>query len=174
MEMWRGELCRREGEGGKGAQELCREELGRLWGLERRLEGRGWGLILPAILSRGLCAPPSERTQTGEEMEPVGRPPHLPHPSGPAPAPPQECSPASEPPPPLGPPSAHLYLGCSEVSEGDRSGMDRDVEDRVVAMDAVVASSKEGGVQGRRSGRPVGRSQWGPMGARLQGLLQQL
>lgn len=53
------------------------------------------------------------------------------------------------------PPPAHLYLGCSEVSEGDRSGMDRDVEDRVVAMEAVVASSKEGGVQGRRSGRPV-------------------
>lgn len=47
--------------------------------------------------------------------------------------------------------------------------MDRDVEDRVVAMDAVVASSKEGGVQGRRSGRPVGRRQWVPVGARLPG-----
>lgn len=34
--------------------------------------------------------------------------------------------------------------------------MEREVDDRVVAMEAVVASSKEGGVQGRRSGRPVG------------------
>lgn len=41
--------------------------------------------------------------------------------------------------------------------------MERDVEDRVVAMEAVVASSKEGGVQGRRSGRPVGRWQWAPV-----------
>lgn len=33
--------------------------------------------------------------------------------------------------------------------------MEREVvEDRVVAIDAVVASSKDGGVQGRRSGRP--------------------
>lgn len=41
------------------------------------------------------------------------------------------------------------------MSEGDLSGMDREVvEDRVVAIDAVVASSNEGGVQGRRSGRP--------------------
>lgn len=36
--------------------------------------------------------------------------------------------------------------------------MEREVEDRVVAMEAVVASSKDGGVQGRRSGRPVGSS----------------
>ena len=50
----------------------------------------------------------------------------------------------------------HLYLGCSEVSEGDRSGTERDVEDSVVAMEAVVASSKEGGVQGSRSGLPAG------------------
>lgn len=62
--------------------------------------------------------------------------------------------------------SAHLYRGCSDVSEGDRSGMDRDVDDRVVAMEAVVASSKEGGVQGRRSGRPVGTRWWAPAGAR--------
>lgn len=48
----------------------------------------------------------------------------------------------------------YRYRGCSEVSEGERSGMERDVDDRVVAMEAVVASSKEGGVQGRRSGRP--------------------
>lgn len=34
--------------------------------------------------------------------------------------------------------------------------MESDVEDRVVAMEAVVASSKDGGVQGRRSGRPAG------------------
>lgn len=35
--------------------------------------------------------------------------------------------------------------------------MDREVvEDRVVAIEAVVASSKEGGVQGSRSGRPGG------------------
>lgn len=54
---------------------------------------------------------------------------------------------------------AHLYRGCSEVSEGDRSGMEREVDDRVVAMEAVVASSKDGGVQGRRSGRPVGAGQ---------------
>lgn len=41
------------------------------------------------------------------------------------------------------------------MSEGDLSGMDSEVvEDRVVAMEAVVASSKEGGVQGS-SGRPV-------------------
>lgn len=33
--------------------------------------------------------------------------------------------------------------------------MDREVvEERVVAMDAVVASSNDGGVQGSRSGRP--------------------
>ena len=51
---------------------------------------------------------------------------------------------------------AYLYRGCSDVSEGDRSGMEREVDDRVVAMEAVVASSKDGGVQGRRSGRPVG------------------
>lgn len=50
----------------------------------------------------------------------------------------------------------HLYLGCSEVSEGDRSGTERDVEDSVVAMEAVVASSKEGGVQGSRSVLPAG------------------
>lgn len=44
------------------------------------------------------------------------------------------------------------------MSEGDLSGMDREVvEDRVVAMDAVVASSNEGGVHGRRSGRPGDR-----------------
>lgn len=48
---------------------------------------------------------------------------------------------------------AYLYRGCSDVSEGDRSGMEREVDDRVVAMEAVVASSKDGGVQGR-SGRP--------------------
>lgn len=52
--------------------------------------------------------------------------------------------------------STYLYRGCSDVSEGDRSGMEREVDDRVVAMEAVVASSKDGGVQGRRSGRPVG------------------
>lgn len=40
------------------------------------------------------------------------------------------------------------------MSEGDLSGMDSEVvEERVVAMEAVVASSKDGGVQGR-SGRP--------------------
>lgn len=50
----------------------------------------------------------------------------------------------------------HLYLGCSDVSEGDRSGTERDVEESVVAMEAVVASSKEGGVQGSRSGLPAG------------------
>lgn len=55
--------------------------------------------------------------------------------------------------------SPHLYLGCSEVSEGDRSGTDRDVDDSVVAMEAVVASSKEGGVQGSRSGLPAGQGQ---------------
>lgn len=53
----------------------------------------------------------------------------------------------------------HLYLGCSEVSEGDRSGTERDVDDSVVAMEAVVASSKEGGVQGSRSGLPAGPEQ---------------
>lgn len=41
------------------------------------------------------------------------------------------------------------------MSEGDLSGMDSEVvEESVVAIDAVVASSKDGGVQGRRSGRP--------------------
>lgn len=41
------------------------------------------------------------------------------------------------------------------MSDGDLSGMDKDVVDeRVVAIDAVVASSNDGGVQGRRSGRP--------------------
>ena len=45
------------------------------------------------------------------------------------------------------------------MSEGDLSGMDREVvEDRVVAMEAVVASSKDGGVQGSRSGRPGHRA----------------
>lgn len=40
------------------------------------------------------------------------------------------------------------------MSEGDLSGMDSEVvEERVVAIEAVVASSKEGGVQGS-SGRP--------------------
>lgn len=43
------------------------------------------------------------------------------------------------------------------MSDGDLSGMDREVvEDRVVAIDAVVASSNDGGVHGRRSGRPGG------------------
>lgn len=42
------------------------------------------------------------------------------------------------------------------MSEGDLSGMDREVvEESVVAMDAVVASSNDGGVQGR-SDRPGG------------------
>lgn len=42
------------------------------------------------------------------------------------------------------------------MSEGDLSGMDSEVvEERVVAIEAVVASSKEGGVQGS-SGRPEG------------------
>lgn len=41
------------------------------------------------------------------------------------------------------------------MSDGDLSGMDKDVVDeRVVAIDAVVASSNDGGVHGRRSGRP--------------------
>lgn len=45
-------------------------------------------------------------------------------------------------------------------SDGERSGMDREVvEERVVAMDAVVASSNDGGVQGRRSGRPTGQNE---------------
>lgn len=45
------------------------------------------------------------------------------------------------------------------MSEGDLSGMDSEVvEERVVAMEAVVASSKEGGVQGS-SGRPEETSQ---------------
>lgn len=67
--------------------------------------------------------------------------------------------------------STHLYRGCSDDSEGDRSGMERDVEDRVVAMEAVVASSKDGGVQGKRSGRPMGRSRWVLVRARHPGLL---
>ena len=46
------------------------------------------------------------------------------------------------------------------MSEGDLSGMDKEVvEERVVAIDAVVASSNEGGVHGRRSGRPGRRKQ---------------
>lgn len=53
--------------------------------------------------------------------------------------------------------------------------MEREVDDRVVAMEAVVASSKDGGVQGRRSGRPVeaSPSDWGATSlplARLQEL----
>ena len=88
----------------------------------------------------------------------LGTLPACPTPPRPRPGPSSwECSPTPEPPFREMPLSAHLYLGCSEVSEGDRSGMERDVEDRVVAIDAVVASSKEGGVQGRRSGRPAGR-----------------
>ncbi|KAF3835006.1 hypothetical protein F7725_027564 [Dissostichus mawsoni] len=48
----------------------------------------------------------------------------------------------------------HLYRGCSAVSQGDLSGMDREVvEERVVAIDAVVASSNEGGVHGRCVGK---------------------
>lgn len=44
------------------------------------------------------------------------------------------------------------------MSEGDLSGMDKEVvEERVVAIDAVVASSNDGGVHGRRSGRPDGK-----------------
>lgn len=40
------------------------------------------------------------------------------------------------------------------MSDGDLSGMDSEVvEESVVAIDAVVASSNDGGVQGR-SGRP--------------------
>lgn len=43
------------------------------------------------------------------------------------------------------------------MSQGDLSGMDREVvEERVVAIDAVVASSNEGGVHGRWSARPGG------------------
>lgn len=67
--------------------------------------------------------------------------------------------------------STHRYRGCSDDSEGDRSGIERDVEDRVVAMEAVVASSKDGGVQGKRSGRPMGRSRWAPVQARHPELL---
>lgn len=41
------------------------------------------------------------------------------------------------------------------MSDGERSGMDREVvEESVVAMEAVVASSKDGGVQGSTSPRP--------------------
>lgn len=46
------------------------------------------------------------------------------------------------------------------MSEGDLSGMDKEVvEESVVAIDAVVASSNDGGVHGRRSGLPGGRTQ---------------
>ena len=83
----------------------------------------------------------------------------------------REAPPPRSPAPSQPPQSTHLYRGCSEVSEGDRSGMERDVEDRVVAMEAVVASSKEGGVQGRRSGRPVGSRGWALVGARPLPLL---
>lgn len=45
------------------------------------------------------------------------------------------------------------------MSDGERSGMDREVvEESVVAMEAVVASSNEGGVQGSTSVRPETRS----------------
>lgn len=47
-----------------------------------------------------------------------------------------------------------LYRGCSLVSDGERSGIDMEVlEDRVVATDAVVASSNDGGVQDCRPKR---------------------
>lgn len=46
------------------------------------------------------------------------------------------------------------------MSEGDLSGMDKEVvEESVVAIDAVVASSNDGGVHGRRSGLPGGQTQ---------------
>lgn len=46
------------------------------------------------------------------------------------------------------------------MSDGDLSGIDREVvEERVVAIDAVVASSNDGGVHGRRSGRPWRRTE---------------
>lgn len=135
----------------------AREELGRLWGQERR---RGEG-------ARGSSHRPScpedcvrrlkredEQVQQGGQVSRPGPPPRMQTQQGP---------------PRKMPASAHLYRGCSDVSEGDRSGMERDVEDRVVAMEAVVASSKEGGVQGRRSGRPVGMRQRAPSGARPPG-----
>lgn len=41
------------------------------------------------------------------------------------------------------------------MSDGERSGMEREVvEESEVAMEAVVASSNEGGVQGSTSARP--------------------
>lgn len=41
------------------------------------------------------------------------------------------------------------------MSDGERSGMEREVvEESVVAMEAVVASSNDGGVQGSTSERP--------------------
>ena len=47
-----------EGRGGMGAGSVGER------GEETRQKGEGWGFISPAILSRGLCAPPAERPQT--------------------------------------------------------------------------------------------------------------
>lgn len=59
------------------------------------------------------------------------------------------------------------------MSQGDLSGMDSEVvEERVVAIDAVVASSKDGGVHGRRSGRPGEKGELFPIAA--SGALLQL
>lgn len=124
--------------------------------------GGSWGLSSPAILSRRLCAPPAERPSrwmgAGEGEAGEAARPAPPADVPPAPTSLKETAQAP-----------HRYRGCSDVSEGDRSGMERDVEDSVVAMEAVVASSKDGGVQGRRSGRPVGRGLWAPA-AGLPGL----
>lgn len=135
---------------------LCGEELGRRrgWERQRRQEGSGLGSHLTCLpVQRTVCA----ACRYAKQVAQVGEASRLP-----APATPLSLRDT--------PPSAHLYRGCSEVSEGDRSGMERDVEDRVVAMEAVVASSKEGGVQGRRSGRPAGTRRWAPLGARPPGL----
>lgn len=156
MELQRWSCAGGKGRKGREMGAVQGRSWGRLWVQERRQEREGAGVSSHRPSCPEDCVRRLKREE--EQVEQVGQV------SGPDSEGRRPTRPRSE-----MPPSAHLYRGCSDVSEGDRSGMDREVEDSVVAMEAVVASSKEGGVQGRRSGRPAGMRQWVPSGARPQG-----
>lgn len=75
-----------KGRGGRkgGAKEFSREELGRLWELERRLEGRGLGSHLTGYpVQRTVCAAFRENTNRWNRWNRQGGLPTCPTPTRP-------------------------------------------------------------------------------------------